>query len=81
MDALVVIAAGLAFRVVVQYFGVLAGTTLGSAYLRVSAIFVLPLGLSDVRSLYGGSFDANAALTVIICLIAEFGLARWRDRI
>jgi len=81
MNALVVVALLLSVRAVVDYFGVLSGTELGTAYLRASGFVVLPLGFTDVRSLYGGVFDPNAALTVIIFLAAEWGLSVWRSRL
>jgi hypothetical protein len=81
MNVLVAIAIIEAIRVVVAYFGVLSGTSVGELYLRASTVLVFPLGFPAVRSLYGGTFDVNAAMTVIICLVLEWILSIWRTRL
>lgn len=81
MNVLVVLAALVALGVVISYFGTLASTRVGEAYLELTDFLILPLGLPHVRSVYGGVFDVNAAMTVIIFLVLEWALGVWRSRI
>lgn len=81
MNVLVVIAVIVTTRVVVGYFGMLSGSRVGAIYLSATSFLVLPIGFPDVRSLYGGVFEFNAAMTVIICLGLEWILSVWRSRL
>ena len=81
MDVLIVIAVVLTAGIVIGYFGTLAGSRIGTAYLNATNFLVLPIGFPEVRSLYGGVFDVNAVATVIICLCLEWVLSIWRARL
>lgn len=81
MNVLVIIAVLLTVRLVVRYFGVLSGSAPGELLVAASRVFVLPLALTDVRSLYGGVFDLSASVTVMIVLLAEWLLSALRARV
>jgi len=80
MNALFILAALLTARVAVEFFGALAGTTLGAAIVAATDYFVLPLGLVAPRTPYGGVFDTDAAVTVVVLLVAEWLLSLVRAR-
>lgn len=80
MDALVVVAVVVTLHVVIRYFGVLSHTSVGNAFLGVSTLVVPNLGFPNAHSLYGGVFDVNAAVTVIILLVLEWILSFIRSR-
>jgi len=75
MNALLVVAVALVVRIVLRYFGVLASRTVSEVIIALSGVLVLPLGLPDVHSLYGGVFDTDAAVTLVLVLLAEWGLS------
>jgi len=81
MNVLVIIAVVLTARIVVRYFGVLSSPAPGEALVAASSVFVLPLGLTDVRSLYGGVFDINASVMVMVVLLVEWLLSALRARV
>lgn len=81
MNALVFVAILLTIRVVCRYFGALGATDWGTIAIRAGGLFVLPLGIEDLRSSYGGVLDANAAITIAIVMLAEWVLSIVRDRV
>ena len=80
MNMLIIVAVLLTARVVVLYFGVLSGTPPAEALIAGTNLFVLPLGVDEVRSLYGGYFDANASVTIMLILLVEWLLSALRAR-
>ncbi len=81
MNVLVIIAVLLTLRIVARYFGMLSSSGPGELLVSASSVFVLPLALTDIRSLYGGVFDVNASVTVMIVLLAEWLLSALRARV
>lgn len=80
MNILVVIAVLVTIRMVVQFFGSLSGQPWGGAIVSISDIFVFPLGLSEIKTPYGGVFEIAAALSIVILLGVEWVLSvvRWQ---
>lgn len=74
MDLLVIVAVIVVVRVVVEFFGALAAEQIGKGVLAATRFLVVPFGVSPVRTPYGGAFDVNAALTVLLLLAVEWGL-------
>lgn len=80
MNVLFVVALAVTTRVVVEFFGALAMTTLGDAVVAATDFFVLPLGLGGPRTPYGGYFDLDAAITVVVLMLLEWVLSVVRSR-
>jgi len=80
MDLLVVIAIALTARIVVEFFGQLAATSWGKTIVSLTDILVVPTDIESVKTPYGGEFDINAAVSVMIVLAAEWLLSVIRSR-
>lgn len=80
MDVLVAVAIALTIRLVVQFFGALAAQGWGEAILALTDPLVLPLGVEAIKTPYGGVFDVDAALTVVLILVVEWVLSIVRSR-
>ena len=78
VNALLVVAVVLVAGIVVRYFGVVASRPGGETLLALSGLLVVPFGFPEVHSLYGGVFDTDAALTLALVLLAEWGLSAVR---
>jgi hypothetical protein len=78
MDLLVVLAVVLVLRIVVEFFGVLAAASWGKAVVTLTRPITIPAGVRPITTPYGGVFDVNAALTVVVLLGIEWavGVAR-----
>ena len=72
MDVLVVVAFVVLASVVIEFFGQLGGIPLARLVGDVSRHLVMPIGLESWRTPYGGSFDVDAAATVVLVLVAEW---------
>ncbi len=81
MNLLVIVAIALTVRLVVEFFGALASTDWGKVVVSITNLIVIPFGIEPIKTPYGGVFDANAALTILLALIVEWvlGLVRGRD--
>lgn len=80
MNVLVLLAVLLTATVVVQFFGGLASQDWGRAIVALARLSTLPLGISEVKTPYGGVFDTNAAATVVVFLVLEWLLSVMRAR-
>lgn len=80
MDILVVLAIAITLRLIVAFFGVLAEQGWGEAILAITKPIVMPLGIRSISTPYGGVFDANAGVTVLLMLVAEWVLSLVRSR-
>ena len=80
MDLLVILAIFLTIVIVVRFFGALAAQTWGSVVVRVGALLTVPFGVDAIKTPYGGVLDVNAALTVGVMLLIEWGLGVARSR-
>ena len=81
MNVLVFVAIALTVRLVVMFFGQIASMDWAKAVVSVTNLLVIPFGIEPIKTPYGGVFDANAALTILVVLVAEWvlSLARGRD--
>ena len=75
MNALIALAAVLALRMVIEFFGALAASGPGRAIIAVTDLATLPLGLRAINTPYGGLFDIDVAVTVIGILVVEWILS------
>lgn len=80
MDVLVVLAIAITLRLIVAFFGALADQGWGEAVIAITNPIVLPLGIKDITTPYDGIFDANAGVTVLLMLVAEWVLSLVRSR-
>lgn len=78
MDILVAVAVVLVFRVVIEFFGALAVASWGKAVVSLTRPLVIPFGIHPITTPYGGVFDVNASITVVVLLAVEWavGVAR-----
>lgn len=80
MDLLVLLAVCLTAGVVVRFFGVLAGAPVGEQYLKFVSVITMPLGMTSIQTPYGGVFDVNATISIVVILVAEWALSVARRR-
>lgn len=80
MDALILIALLLAARLIIVFFGQLASQDWGKAIVQLAGYVTIPLGLDSYHNQYGGSFDVNAGISMLIVLLAEWMLSAVRNR-
>ena len=71
MDLLVVVAIVVLAHLVIVFFRQVAVDPWAHFLSGYSAYVVAPIGLSPVPTPYGGVFDVNAALTVMLVLVAQ----------
>lgn len=81
MDILVVIAIALTLRLIVEFFGSLAATSVGKAIVALTNPVTIGFGLEAIKTPYGGIFDVDAALTAVVLLLAEWVLSLVRARV
>jgi len=80
MDVLLVLAVLIFMRLVLAFFGVLAASMTGAWYLTMTRALVPPIaGGWAVRSPYAGVFSVDAAIVVVVLLVAEWLLAVMAD--
>ncbi len=80
IDILIVLAVALAARQFVLFSGQIASQNWALAYDALTKYLVVVSGFAPVKTPYGGVFDVNNALTVVIALAAEWGLSAIRSR-
>lgn len=81
MNALAVVAFVLTIGLVVAFSGRLAATSLGALSARITDLLTIPFGFMPIHTPYGGVFDVDGALSVLVALFAEWLLTRVRARI
>lgn len=81
MDVLIVVAVALTLRLAIEFFGALSAQGWGQAVIALTDPFTLPLGLESIKTPYGGVFDVDAAVTVVLILLAEWLLSVARSRL
>jgi hypothetical protein len=74
MDVIFVLAVVDVVRLVVEFFGGLAGQEWAKSFLRATRPLVLPLGIKGIATPYGGVFDITLAVTILLLLAVEWGL-------
>lgn len=75
MNLLLLTAAALLGRIILTFFGALASLDLARAYASFSAWLVYPFGFSRLATPYHGTFEVDAALTLLTLLGVEWALA------
>jgi hypothetical protein len=80
VNILIVVAIALAFRQFTVFFARIAHQSWAQVYNALAAKLVIPFGVADIKTPYGGVFDVDNALTVLVVLAAEWGLSTVRDR-
>jgi hypothetical protein len=80
MDLLWVVAVLDVIRLVVAFFGRLASSGIGAGFLDLSVYLVVPFGLSDPATPYGGVFELDTAATVVLLLLVEWIVSIVRRR-
>lgn len=80
MDAIFVLAVIDVGRIVVRFFGSLAGSQVGEKFVELSQYLVVPIGIDPISTPYGGLFDVDAAVTVGVMLLVEAVLGMVRRR-
>jgi hypothetical protein len=78
MDLLVVVAVIVVLRVVIEFFGTLSAEAWGKSVLGATRILVVPFHIKRIATPYGGSFDFDASLTVLLLLAVEWALGNAR---
>jgi hypothetical protein len=74
MDIIFVIAVLDVVRLVVEFFAALAGQEWAKSFLRMTRVLVLPIGVKNIATPYGGVFDISVAVTILLLLAVEWGL-------
>lgn len=80
MDLFVVVAIALTARLCVVFFGQLAAQGWGQIVIALTNPLVIPFGVAAIKTPYGGSFEVNTALTIVVVLLAEWVLSGIRAR-
>lgn len=80
MNLLVIVAVIDTARIIVSFFGGLAATAWGGALIKVTEYTVIPAGAAAIKTPYGGGFDVDAAVTVVLLLVVEWLLSVARNR-
>jgi hypothetical protein len=80
MDILVVVAIAETLRLVVLFFGTLESAKWGEVVVALTNPLTLPLGFEDIKTPYGGVFEIDAAVTIVIVLVVEWVLSVIRSR-
>lgn len=80
MNVLILVAILLTVRLVVMFFGQIASLEWAKTYVSVTNLLVIPFGIEAIKTPYGGVFDANAALTILLLLVVEWVLSLARGR-
>ena len=80
MNVLVVVAVLLTIRIVVVFFGALASQAWAGPIITITDYLTIPFGVEAFKTPYGGVFDADAAITIGVLLLAEWVLSLMRHR-
>jgi len=80
MNVLIAVAIVLTARLVIEFFGQLAAQEWGKALIALSNPLIIPFGIEGIKTPYGGVFDVNAGLLILLVLAAEWLLSGIRTR-
>ncbi len=80
MDVLVIIAIAEVVRLIVLFFGQLYGTEWGKIVVTLTDPVTISFGVEAIKTPYGGVFDVDTALTIVVMLALEFLLSLVRSR-
>lgn len=81
MDVLIAVAIAVTIRLGVEFFGQLAAQDWGKAVVAFTEPLIIPFGVKDIKTPYGGIFEVDAALTIGVFLIVEWVLSGIRERV
>lgn len=81
MNILIVLAILVTARLIVEFFGQLSSQSWGESIIAITHPLVVAFGVDGIKTPYGGVFDVNAAIMVLVFLAAEwlFSMIRSRD--
>jgi hypothetical protein len=77
---LIVVLVLLSLREIVVFSRRIASQSWAQAIDMVAGYLVLPFGQPNVNTPYHGVFDVDNALTILVVVLAEWGLSAVRDR-
>jgi len=80
MNLLVLGAAAVTVRLIVMFFGQISAREWSEAIVALTNPITLPVGLEGIKTPYGGVFDLEAAVTIIVLLAGEWVLSIFRSR-
>lgn len=80
MDLFVVVAIALTARLCIVFFGQLAAQGWGKTVIALTSPLTIPFGVAAIKTPYGGQFEVNVALTVVVVLVVEWVLSGVRTR-
>jgi hypothetical protein len=80
MDLFIVVAIALTARLCIVFFGQLAAQGWGKSLIALTGPLVIPFGVAAIKTPYGGGFEVNTALTVVVVLLIDWVLSSIRAR-
>lgn len=80
MDLLIVVAVLVTGGIVVAFFGSLSAQAWGGAVLKLADVVTIPFGFESIKTPYGGYFDVDSAVMVVLLLIGEWMVSVARQR-
>jgi hypothetical protein len=81
MDLLVVVAVADTARLVVGFFGQLSSQGWAKSLMALTDVMIAPAGFEAIKTPYGGVFEVNAAITILLVLVIEWVLSVVRSRV
>ncbi|MCG2807210.1 MAG: hypothetical protein Q8K89_04030 [Actinomycetota bacterium] len=80
MDLLIVLAVLMTAALVIGFFGALSGQAWGQAVLKIAGLAKIPVGITSIKTPYGGVFSVDFAISVAIYLVGEWLIGSLRSR-
>lgn len=81
MNVAFAFAVALAIRLGVVFFGGISSSVVGELVTHLTDPLVLPFGIEEIKTPYGGVFDVDAALTIGVLLVVEWVLSLVHSRV
>jgi len=75
MNVLLVVAALLLARIVIGFFGRFDASPLATQFMDLTAPLVRDLGFDAIKTPYGGTFDVDAGVMLVVAFAAEWLVA------
>jgi len=75
MNAVLVLACVLLLRLIVDFFGAIAARDAGRMLVTLTDPLYVPFGLTSPRTPYGGVFDSDIAVTILVLVAFEWLLS------
>jgi len=80
MDLFIVVAIALTARLCIVFFGQLAAQGWGKAVIVLTSPVIIPFGVAAIKTPYGGGFEVNTVLMIVVVLLVEWLLSGIRAR-